>query len=54
MRPYPPVTLPGPRFGAQARIATCDQDRMMRGLAHSVILSLAVWVTAGYVTLILR
>lgn len=54
MRQNPAVTRSAAPTGAQARLATCDQDRMMRGLVHGVILSLAVWVTAGYVTLILR
>lgn len=59
MRPYPPATPTQPTFGAHTAITTAavadsDQDRMMRGLVHGVILSLALWLTAGYLTLILR
>jgi hypothetical protein len=31
-----------------------DQQAMIRGLVHGVLLSLAVWVIAGYVTFALR
>ena len=54
MRQYRPGTQSGTRSVAQARIATRDHDRMMRGLVHGVILSLAVWLTAGYLTLMMR
>ncbi|WP_428532853.1 hypothetical protein [Rhodopila sp.] len=54
MRQIPAITRSRPPTGAQAKLATCDQERMMRGLIHGVILSLAVWVTAGYVTFVLR
>ncbi len=47
---------------AQSAIKNCtrviaaanDQQRMMRGLVHGLILSLAIWLAAGYLTFILR
>ena len=54
MRQVPALTRSAASNGSQAKVAIYDQDRMMRGLVHGVILSLAVWLTAGYVTLILR
>ncbi|MEA2741314.1 MAG: hypothetical protein QOH05_4621 [Acetobacteraceae bacterium] len=30
------------------------QDRMIRGLVHGVILSLAVWIAAGWLTFMLH
>jgi len=51
---------PTGQFAAQARprmrarVAANNQHGMMRGLIHGVILSLAVWLAAGYLTLILR
>lgn len=54
MQQFRAVTRSGAPTGSQAKLATFDQDRMMRGLMHGVILSLAVWLTAGYVTFILR
>ena len=54
MRQIPAINRSRPLTGSQVKLATCDQERMMRGLVHGVILSLVVWVTAGYVTFVLR
>jgi hypothetical protein len=35
-------------------VAASRQHGMMRGLIHGVILSLIVWLAAGYLALILR
>ncbi|MDR3531958.1 MAG: hypothetical protein P4L90_15590 [Rhodopila sp.] len=34
--------------------AADEQQSMMRGLVHGIILSLAMWVAAGYAAIILR
>jgi hypothetical protein len=39
---------------SQASTAIDHEDRMMRGLVHGAILALAVWVTAGCLTFMLR
>jgi hypothetical protein len=38
----------------QARVAVGQHHRMMRGLVHGIVLSLAIWLAAGYLTFILR
>ena len=38
----------------QAVAATIEQQRIMRGLVNGLILSLGIWLTAGYLTLILH
>jgi hypothetical protein len=38
----------------RTKVASDDQNGMMRGLVHGLILSLAIWVVAGYLTFILR
>jgi hypothetical protein len=53
MRQNHSTTQSAPQVRARASTAV-DQDRMMRGVAHGIILSLAVWVAAGYLTFILR
>ena len=54
MRQVPALTRSAASHGSQTKIAIHDQDGMMRGLMHGMILSLGVWLTAGYVTFILR
>ena len=39
---------------SRAVAATTDHQRMMRGLVNGLLLSLVVWLTAGYLTIILR
>jgi hypothetical protein len=34
--------------------AAVGQNALMRGLVHGIILSMIVWLTAGYLTLALR
>jgi hypothetical protein len=34
--------------------AATGQPALMRGLVHGIILSMIVWVAAGYLTLVLR
>jgi hypothetical protein len=50
----PWATRSAPLNRLQASTAIDHQDRMMRGLVHGAILALPVWVTAGYLTFILR
>jgi hypothetical protein len=39
---------------ARAVAAAEEQQRMMRGLVNGLILSLGVWLVAGYLTFILH
>lgn len=51
----PTSTIP-PSVNVRPRIVarTFDHQPMVRGLVNGVILSLAIWLTAGYLTFILR
>ena len=39
---------------ARAVASSGDQHRMTRGLVNGLILSLAIWLAAGYLTVILH
>ncbi len=60
MRHFPSIAYSEPRQRASTRpmpraiAATDDQERMLRGVFHAAMLSLAAWVTAGYLAFILR
>jgi hypothetical protein len=53
MRQLQPTQQPTAAVCAVAE-QTETRDRMRRGLVHGIILSLAVWAAAGYLTFILR
>ena len=38
---------------ARAVARSHDQERMLRGVLHGVLLSIAVWVSAGYLAFVL-
>jgi hypothetical protein len=50
----PSTTQSGLQARARDDAATDGQPALMRGLIHGVILSMIVWMAAGYLTLVLR
>jgi hypothetical protein len=53
MRQFDTKSKPAAQIRALADPATVHQHRMARGLVHGIILSLAVWVAAAYLAVIL-
>ena len=54
MRRVPPTVRYHGRCRPIAIAAADDRHLLMRGLAHGIILSLGMWVAAGYLVFILR
>jgi hypothetical protein len=48
------TTRPPTRPAGRAAAATDHQNSLLRGLTYGIILSMAVWTVAGYLTFALR
>jgi hypothetical protein len=49
-----PSATPTTRTPPRAAVRVADKPNMVRGLVNGIVLSLAVWLAAGYVAFILR
>lgn len=54
VRRFPPMMQTPIQARPRTRMALSRQRGIMRGVVHGILLSLAIWVAAGYLTFILR